>query len=154
MLHSLPTQIQIEFRMSRHWVSNWIYHWKERKKYEPLHALYEAEGNHVDDSVAPAKDDKSLSKCSSCFGGHSVVKILASQFEFDDTLNVGPRKQFSNDVSCLSWCFFLCQEMVKKGFFFVSSELALSNFRKQILPFIIMYWLNVSVFWNAWPSAL
>ena len=50
-----------------------------------------------------------LSKYSPWFGYHSVVKILDSQFELDDTPNPGSKKlswsQLSNGVSCLSWWF-------------------------------------------------
>ena len=70
----------------------------------------------------------SLSKCSPWFGGHSVVKVLSSQFELDDTQNKGLNKmswsQLSDGLSCLSWWFdiFMAkmvwfQETVEKGFF-------------------------------------
>ena len=86
----------------------------------------------------------SLSKSSPWFGGHSVVKILASWFEFDDTWNPGSKylfwSQLSDGVSCLSWWFniltaknFYVKKRWKKDFF-GSSETELSNFSIQILP--------------------
>ena len=62
--------------------------------------------------------NRSLSKCSPWFGGHSVVKILAQWFVCDDTPNAGPKKpswsQLSDGVSCLSWWFIIF--MSKSGF--------------------------------------
>ena len=55
----------------------------------------------------------SLSKCSLWFGCHSVVQILASQFEFVDTPNPS-WSQLSNGVSCLSWWFAIF--MTNNGF--------------------------------------
>ena len=100
----------------------------------------------------------SLSKYSRWFESHSVVKILALWFEFDDTPNPGSknlsRSQLLDGVSCLSYgCAIfiskngLCQEMVKKPFF-GSSETALSNFKKLNLPLFMISGLNFSVFWN------
>ena len=102
----------------------------------------------------------SLSKCSPWFGGHSVVKILAQWFECDDTPNPGSKKpswsQLSDGVSCLSWWFIIF--MAKNGFvsrngknkfIFCCSEIALSNFRKQILPWFMMKLVNFNDFWNA-----
>ena len=70
----------------------------------------------------------SLSKCSLLFGGYSVKKVLALQFEFDDSQTQNNKNVL---ISALWWCklfvmmgchFFppkivFCQETVKKGFF-------------------------------------
>ena len=84
----------------------------------------------------------SLSKCSPLFGGQSVVKILASWFEFDNTLNPGSKNtswsQLSDRVSCLLFLWqtiVLCQETVGKRFFWqqLNCVVQLKNFFSPII---------------------
>ena len=91
------------------------------------------------------RNNRSLSNYSPWFGSPSVVKILASWFEFDDTPNPGskkfldPRSLMVRFVCCMVvWNFhskIICgvKKRWKKAYF-GNSETSLSNVKKQVLP--------------------